>query len=208
MSAARELQPDYSFPANDGAQPAPVEVRVGDRVTLVSPEDAGWVNEWTWHLDGKGYVKRTVRLTPGRKGKKTSVFLHRLVTKARTGQIVDHIDGNPLNNQRGNLRLATALENARNVTSSKNRKAGKFKGVYFIKKSGKWGAAIGAGEKKPNGKARMLYQGCYDTQEEAARAYDAAARRYFGPYAATNFAPAEDIAWVVESVTALEGGAK
>lgn len=208
MSAAEQLPVLSTEPAND-TRPGTVEVLISrGATTLISAEDEHWVTMYAWQLDKRGYVRRSIRITPGRSGKKSKVFLHRAVANAQPGQLVDHIDGNPLNNQRGNLRLATPQENSRNVQRSKNRKAGKFKGVYLIKKSGKYGAAIGAGEKKPNGKSRLLYLGCFPTPEEAARAYDAAARLHFGPYAATNFPAPEDVAWADDETAKLIGGAQ
>jgi hypothetical protein len=156
---------------------------------LVDDADLGLLLERSWWVDAKGYALAKAR-GAGRKG---SVSLHRLIAGAKPGQIVDHIDGNTLNNSRANLRIASALENARNVRHSKNTRRGGFKGVYFVKKSRKWGASIGAGEKKANGRARMVHLGCFETPELAALAYDEAAREYFGEFAATNF-PATPLA--------------
>jgi hypothetical protein len=155
------------------------------------------LSEYAWRLDQKGYPRRTIRLTPGRAGKKSSVFLHRQVAGAKPGEVVDHVNGRPTDCRRSNLRLVTALGNSRNVRSSKNTKAGKPKGVYQTS-SGKYAAAIGAGEKKADGKSRRIYLGSFDTPELAANAYDDAALRYFGEHAATNLLSQADEAWALE----------
>lgn len=141
----------------------------------------------SWHIDGAGYARRTIRLGKGSGARKTAEFLHRRIVGAKPGQIVDHRDGNPLNNRRENLRFVTAQGNARNIRRSKNIKAGGFKGVYFVKKSGKWAAKIGAGERRPNGRSSPVHIGCFKTECEAAKAYDRAALFFFGEHAALNF---------------------
>ena len=112
-------------------------------------------------------------------------LLHRLILARiigrplRRNEYADHIDRNGLNNSRGNLRLASNAENLRNRPRQRNNKSG-YKGVCFDKRVSRWRADIGV-----NG--RRIKVGRFDTPEEAARAYDAAAREYFGEFAYLNF---------------------
>ena len=101
---------------------------------------------------------------------------------------VDHINHDKLDNRRGNLRLATHQQNKWNVPKQKHRDgrptSSQYKGVSLFKRNGRWTASI-----KVNDKSVRL--GYFDTEEDAARAYDAAARQYFGEFAYCNF-PAID----------------
>jgi hypothetical protein len=100
--------------------------------------------------------------------------------------VIDHRDHNGLNNTRGNLRIATTQENARNkrkrtVTSSR------FKGVSWNTKASKWHAQISFGPTWRPGHARQFHLGSFSDEESAARAYDSAARIHFGDFAILNF---------------------
>lgn len=112
-------------------------------------------------------------------------LLHRLILARMIGrplrrnEYADHIDRNGLNNRRDNLRLATNAENLRNRPRQRNNKSG-YKGVCFDKRVGRWRADIGVD-------GRSIKVGRYDTAEEAARAYDTAAREHFGEFAYLNF---------------------
>jgi hypothetical protein len=100
---------------------------------------------------------------------------------AMPGQLVDHINGNGLDCRRENLRLCTAKENAHNRKPWAKAKISKFKGVtrYHPRRPG-WDAQICSDGK-------VLYLGHFATEEEAARAYDSAARDAFGDFALLNF---------------------
>lgn len=115
------------------------------------------------------------------KRKRTRLKLHRVIMERMTGAsipaelFVDHIDGNPLNNCRGNLRTCNRSQNNRNSKTRSHNTTG-FKGVKFNKKTGRYGARI-----TTNGKVNYL--GAYDTPEEAHAAYVVAARELHGDFA-------------------------
>lgn len=77
----------------------------------------------------------------------SSRLLHRYLLKPSKGLTVDHINRNPLDNRRCNLRLCTQQDNAKNKSRYKNNKSG-FKGVYFLKDYGYWVAEIRYNNKK------------------------------------------------------------
>jgi hypothetical protein len=112
------------------------------------------------------------------------LFMHRVILGAVGHVDVDHRDGHGLHNCRSNLRIATRQENSRNQTRLRERKTARFRGVslhrseYALKKP--WRATI-----KIDGV--RIHLGYYASEEEAARAYDAAAVKHFGDFASPNF---------------------
>lgn len=153
------------------------------KVALVDDEDYELINQWKWYAHESGnthYAKRNIWIGTSREHRRwQSVAMHRLILNAESAMCVDHIDGNGLNNTRANLRLATHQENLCNQRLYKNSPSG-YKGVRFRKDANKWQARIRAEKKE-------LHLGYFDTIEEAARAYDAAARKHFGEFANLNF---------------------
>lgn len=108
---------------------------------------------------------------------KRRAYLHREIMRARFTEMVDHIDGNGLNNCKSNLRLCT---NAQNVYNSvKRRGKSKYKGVFPLD-GGRCFAHIAYQSKR-------YYLGRFETEEAGARAYDEAARRLHGEFARLNF---------------------
>lgn len=105
--------------------------------------------------------------------------LHQVVLGARAGFFIDHIDGDVRNNRRANLRHVTKAQNCQNRRIARNNTTG-FKGVSFRKDRGKFLAAIRVGEK-------LIKIGTFATAEQAAAAYDSAAREHHGPHACLNF---------------------
>lgn len=129
-------------------------------------------------IEGRNWYARESSCVPGtfyahsRAGQ-----MHRIIMSAVPGQIVDHKNHDTLDNRRCNLRFATAQSssaNRRNNLSSRSR----FKGVYQFK--GKWRASI-----RVNREA--IYLGQFESETDAAQAYDAAARVTFKDFACVNF---------------------
>ena len=108
---------------------------------------------------------------------KRNVYLHRFLLGSPAGMIIDHINGDGLDNRRANLRICSNLENRRNQKLRVDSASG-YKGV--CRNSGKWQAKI-----RIEGKWHSL--GLFVDKEDAARAYDAAAIRTFGDFARLNF---------------------
>ena len=107
-----------------------------------------------------------------------SIKMHWLVVEIPFGMEADHIDKNPLNNQRNNLRVCTHKENSANQRLQKRRN-GKYKGVEY-RSNDVFIAYIKSNQKK-------IHLGCFKTPEDAAKAYDKKAIELFGQYASTNF---------------------
>jgi hypothetical protein len=105
-----------------------------------------------------------------------TVLLHRIIMKQPNGNgmVVDHIDGNPANNSKDNLRVCTQSDNSKNRSKSRNNKTG-FKGVCWDKKAEKYRARIIV-------EYNQISLGCYDTSEEAHEAYKQAAVKHFGEF--------------------------
>lgn len=122
------------------------------------------------------YAVRSILLPSGRQ---TTVYMHREIMGLPSKVKVDHKDGDGLNNWRDNLRSATDQQNCFNAVARKN-KSSQYKGVSLFKKVNKWEAYITL-----DGKQRRL--GFFSNEEDAARAYDAAARLLFGEFARFNF---------------------
>lgn len=93
-------------------------------------------------------------------------------------QLYDHIDCNPYNNQRSNLRPCTYSQNSANRAKWR-KSASKYKGVSWITQNAKWRASICV-------RRHMIYLGNYTTEEAAARAYNKAALEHFGEFAHLN----------------------
>lgn len=158
------------------------EIIVGGHTVLFDEADREIVMPLKWHVmasrpGGPLYASANVYVND----KRTKAKMHRLVVKAPQGAIVDHINGDGLDNRRANLRLVTASQNLMN--SRKPRRGNqRFKGVSFNKQAGRWCAYI-----KQDGHKRYL--GHFSSEEDAARAYDTAAAKQFGEFARLNFAP-------------------
>ena len=119
-----------------------------------------------------------------RNGVRKQHLVHRLVGQEFVDNpdelpFIDHIDGDIKHNHVSNLRYASGTQNQGNRRKQSNTSS-MFKGVSWKRDNSKWRACI-----KIDGKNKHL--GCYDDEEEAARAYDEAAREQYGEFACCNF---------------------
>jgi hypothetical protein len=148
------------------------------QISLVDDADFEWASQHTWYgleCSNTCYAMTSIRQT---RGKWKLFLMHRLLLKVTDKQKVDHENGNGLDNQRGNLRIATRSQNSANSRKHRRETSSQFKGVNWIKT--KWRAYITA-----NGVRHWL--GYFDDEVAAAMAYDVAAREYFGEFARLNF---------------------
>lgn len=154
------------------------EIRLtnSNKTVLVDDEDYESLSQRNWQIDKDGYAYSVVTLSPYKHKNKT---MHRILTNARKNQLVDHINRNKLDNRRENLRLCNRSGNVTNVGKRSDGIYSKFKGVTIHSKSKKWWAKI-----QSKGKRHSL--GFFDTEIEAAKAYNQKALELHGEFAFLN----------------------
>jgi hypothetical protein len=151
-----------------------IELTQGKR-TCVDDDVFEWASLVKWTAARAKHTWYAYRKDSGK-----TLWLHRAITRAKEGWEVDHRDGNGLNNLRSNFRIVTHAGNAQARQTPRKGKSSRYRGVRFHKTSQKWTAQI-----KTGGRNRWL--GSFQLEEDAARAYDFAARRLFGELAQLNF---------------------
>lgn len=136
---------------------------------LIDIEDVEKVKEIKWCLiTNDGYVKGGI-------GAKEEILLHRFLFKSNNNELIDHINGNKLDNRKCNLRIVDYSKNAMNSKTPSNNTSG-IKGVYWDKRSNKWEAAIQINMKKKS-------LGYFKNKEDAIKARKEAEKELFGEYA-------------------------
>jgi hypothetical protein len=151
------------------------------KVAIVDDADYERLRQYSWSArkpKGYWYAARWRRSNepPG----SCIILMHRFLLDAPAGVLVDHRDGDGLNNRRSNIRTATHSQNSHNRKMHVTNTSG-FKGVVRNNKRGRpWLARIALNR-------RQMYIGVFDTPEEAARAYDRKAKELHGEFARLNF---------------------
>jgi hypothetical protein len=142
--------------------------------TLVDTSDYDWLDQWNWYAvkdehTGNFYAVRAVG----------HISMANEILQCKPGEEADHISHDTLDNRRQNLRKATHSQNVHNRRIQRHNTSG-YIGVHWHKKNKKWIAMIAQ-----NGTS--AYLGSFLSCEDAARAYDEAAKKSYGEFAVLNF---------------------
>lgn len=134
---------------------------------IVDKIDLERVSQHTWCLGKTGYLVANIN--------KKVVRLHRYLLDCKSNEIVDHIDGNPKNNSRANLRVCTPSQNGKNIKIKKNNTSG-YPGISFLPHVNKYRVRITVDRKE-------IALGRYFTFEEALEARTKAEKKYYKQFA-------------------------
>ena len=176
---AKSWKRSPAVPAPDRAGPPSKEDNPGVRRILLSngmfatvdAADYKRLNKYRWHANGHG---STVYASCNLRGR--TVYMHHMILRPRKGYVVDHIDGNGLNNWSRNLRECTPQQNLAN--RGPRGGSSRFVGVY--RHGDKWEAGISC-------RGRHYYLGLFEDEVEAAKARDRKAYELYGEHAYLNF---------------------
>ena len=142
---------------------------------IVDPERYEELAKYKWfakRCDSRFYAVRWE--------KNRNVKMHQVIMGTEEGKVIDHINGNGLDNRQANVRFATSQQNSWNQRKQRGNSSSKYKGVSWEKKRNQWRARI-------TFKGRVIPLGRFETEEAAGRAYDGKAMELFGEYAWLNF---------------------
>lgn len=163
------------------------------RAAIVDAADFDWLSEHKWSLNRGSADRQTAYAVHHCKiaGQRRIVTMHRLIIGAKPGQLVDHINGDGLDNRRANLRLCNHTQNMRNRRVARTNKTG-FKGVLLAE--GRYRVSI-------TEDGRQVSLGGFGDPITAARAYDLGAIERFGEFARLNFSLKRDWLFPHETTT-------
>jgi len=153
------------------------------RFAIIDDEDFNELNRYKWQVTRNGYAIRTQNKSK-KKGilKKTGIYMHKVIMGNPMGFEVDHINGNPADNRKSNLRIIKHKQNSYNLNIYKNNRMG-YKGVHLHKQrintSTPFTATIRVNKK-------LIHLGCFKSLKDAALAYNNASKQYHGEFGRLN----------------------
>jgi len=161
-----------------------------NKEALIDEEDYENLSKFKWHArkgktNNTWYAGRSFKKFKSKsRGGYRILLMHREILQPKKWEVVDHKNGNGLDNRRSNIRICTIQQNLRNAKAYAGSTS-KYRGVSWhkdstLKNGGKWCARITLGPK------RTKRLGLFKTEIEAAKAYDKAAKQIFGEYAKFN----------------------
>lgn len=145
------------------------------KFAIVDDEDYKKVMEYRWKYSNRGYAAKNYV----ENGKNKTLLMHRLIMGDPV-LFVDHIDGDPLNNRKSNLRLATNRQNCLNQKLGSQNTSG-YKGISWHKRNAKWAAVV-----RVNEEGKRVHLGYFDNKHDAARMYNFWASDLYGEFARLN----------------------
>ena len=134
---------------------------------LLDSQDRHFLNEHSWCKDSHGYASAWID--------HKCVRLHHLILLKKKYFEVDHVNRNPLDNRRCNLRYVTRSQNCMNCSMKRNNSSG-YKGVCWNKEHEKWVAQVGINKRK-------IHLGYFTSKKKASKIYQMAVKDLFGEYA-------------------------
>jgi hypothetical protein len=150
-------------------------IKMGLLKIFLDPEDFEIVKNFHWVIDGHGYVTTQKSFN----GKRHSYKIHRIIMDCPPEKSIDHINHNPLDNRKSNLRICTQQQNLMNQKVQKIKKYSQYKGVTWDKSRQKWCAKIKLNQKTIN-------LGRFISEIEAAKKYNDSAKKMFGEFCFLN----------------------
>lgn len=144
--------------------------------TLVDDEDYNYLIKFSWY---SVFRPNTIHVATQQIELNKTIYIHQILLPAHDLKLTpDHKDGNGLNNQKDNLRLATKSQQAANTQKRNILGSSNYKGVCFSKQENKWKAYIDSYGRK--------HLGTFNLEIDAAKAYNKAAQKFFGEFAVLN----------------------
>lgn len=138
-----------------------------DLLALVDDADFKVVSIYKWHENKQGYLSANIN--------NRCVYIHRFIMNSPKGLVIDHINGNRLDNRRENLRACTVRENVINSRLSKNNTSG-FTGISYRKDRKMYRSYIFVNR-------RQIFLGYHTDLESALKTRKTAEKSYFGEFA-------------------------
>jgi hypothetical protein len=150
-------------------------------IALVDDNDFDLLNQWSWRGNKQNNGAVYAETDNYVEGKRIVIKMHRFIVGVSDSTIlVDHKDGNGLNNQRNNLRPCSKSQNGMNRGTIRKNRLSKFKGVQWHKAGKKWVSEIVVNKKK-------TYLGLFINEEDAAKDYEIKSKELHGEFSKLNF---------------------